>query len=325
MSPSDTSVGAVTGPSIWTCGEAMVALRTDGPLHLGTPWTTHIGGAELNASIGLARLGHRVTWCSAVGDDPYGRFILREARAEAVDADVRIDPERPTGLMRVIRQAQTAQVGYNRAGSAASALDDAVLLDSLNRADPALVLLTGITPALSTTALAGWSAVLRRALEQGRTVVLDVNHRATLWTSEQAAAALHPLVDGVHTVVGDLEELAIIADPEHRGLSEAELVAALFARGVQQVALKRGAEGATLHLPGRRIDRAADPATEVDPIGAGDAFTAGLIAALAEGLDAEQQLARAVAMGAWAVSTAGDWEGLPTRAQLLAGRGGVHR
>ncbi len=303
----------------------MVALRADGPLRMGASWTTHIGGAELNAAIGMARLGHRVTWCSAVGDDPSGEFIVREARAEGLDVEVCVDEAHPTGLMRVIRQAQTAQVGYNRAGSAAACLTSTELLASFEAADPRFVLLTGITPALSISVRLGWWAVLRRAVDEGRTVVLDVNHRPTLWDDERATGALFPNLAGVHTVVGDLGELVIVADPYRRGLSEDELVAALFARGVRQVALKRGAAGASLFLPDRRIDLTAEPAIEVDPIGAGDAFTAGLLSALVEGLSPDDQLARAVSMGAWAVSTPGDWEGLPTRKQLLTGRGGVHR
>ncbi|BAS10895.1 2-dehydro-3-deoxygluconokinase [Arthrobacter sp. Hiyo4] len=56
--------------------------------------------------------------------------------------------------------------------------------------------------------------------------------------------------------------------------------------------------------------------TSIDTVGAGDAFTAGYISALLDGEDVAGRLQRGAAMGAFAVSTAGDWEGLPSRAEL---------
>ena len=60
----------------------------------------------------------------------------------------------------------------------------------------------------------------------------------------------------------------------------------------------------------------------VDPIGAGDAFCAGFLAARLEGLDDPASVRWAVACGAAAVSVEGDMDGMPDRAtldRLLAG------
>lgn len=54
-----------------------------------------------------------------------------------------------------------------------------------------------------------------------------------------------------------------------------------------------------------------------DEVGAGDAFAAGFLASLIAGGDPDRNLAWAAAMGAWAVSTRGDWEGLPTLDELF--------
>ena len=56
--------------------------------------------------------------------------------------------------------------------------------------------------------------------------------------------------------------------------------------------------------------------TAVDPIGAGDAFTAGFLSGVLDGLGPDACLARGATTGAFAVSTRGDWEGSPTRAEL---------
>jgi 2-dehydro-3-deoxygluconokinase len=55
----------------------------------------------------------------------------------------------------------------------------------------------------------------------------------------------------------------------------------------------------------------------IDTIGAGDAFTAGYLSAILDGLDLGDRLARGCALGAFAVAHTGDWEGLPTRDQLM--------
>jgi 2-dehydro-3-deoxygluconokinase len=54
----------------------------------------------------------------------------------------------------------------------------------------------------------------------------------------------------------------------------------------------------------------------VDVIGAGDAFVAGYLAARLDGRDQAARLAQGAALGAFAVGTRGDWEGLPGRAEL---------
>ena len=56
--------------------------------------------------------------------------------------------------------------------------------------------------------------------------------------------------------------------------------------------------------------------TAVDTVGAGDAFCAGLISGILDGLPPQERLDRATLLGARAVSTRGDWQGLPTRAEM---------
>ncbi len=56
----------------------------------------------------------------------------------------------------------------------------------------------------------------------------------------------------------------------------------------------------------------------VDPVGAGDAFCAGFIAARLEGSDLADALETANACGAAAAATLGDQAGLPDRVELAA-------
>lgn len=54
----------------------------------------------------------------------------------------------------------------------------------------------------------------------------------------------------------------------------------------------------------------------VDLVGVGDAFVAGYLSGLLQGADIPARLQRAVTTAAFAVSTRGDWEGLPTPEEL---------
>ena len=54
----------------------------------------------------------------------------------------------------------------------------------------------------------------------------------------------------------------------------------------------------------------------IDPIGAGDAFAAGFLAANLQGLDDQRALEAGAAVAAYAVASLGDIEGLPTEREL---------
>jgi 2-dehydro-3-deoxygluconokinase len=301
-------------PDLLTLGEAMVSLRSTGPLAAGGSLTMHLAGAESNVAVGVARLGHRSAWVGRVGTDEFGEYVLRQLRAEGVGVDgVTRDPDRPTGLMFLERRtADLTRAQYHRAGSAGSALrvDD---LRATLAAGARLLHLTGITPALSDSARAatGWAA--ETAANSGIPVCLDVNYRARLWSRDTARAVLTPLAGHVSIVVASADELDLLGEP---GADESTVVADLFRRGVHTVLVKLGADGARAHTPDGVRHTGALTVTAVDTVGAGDAFTAGYLSGWFDGLDLPGRLRRAATLGAFAVSSPGDWEGLPRRAEL---------
>lgn len=297
-----------------TFGEALISLRSAGPLAAGGALTMHLAGAETNVAIGLARLGHRVAWAGRVSGDELGEFVLRGLRAEGVGTGhVTVDGEHPAGLMFLERRtADVTRVRYHRAGSAGSLL----CVDDLRPALAAgarVLHLTGITPALSEPARQATLWAARTASAAGTTVCLDVNYRARLWSREAARAALTPLADHADVVVASADELDLLSDPTH---GEREAAGALLRRGVGTVLVKLGAAGARAHTRDGVCHAGAANVTAVDTVGAGDAFTAGYLSGVLDGLDLAASLRRAVTLGAFAVSTVGDWEGLPRREEL---------
>ncbi|TYB34527.1 sugar kinase [Micromonospora sp. AP08] len=304
----------MSGLDLLTFGEALVSLRSTGPLTAGGALTPHLAGAEANVAIGLARLGHRAAFAGRVSDDELGAFLLRQLRAEGVDVThVLRDPERPAGLMFLERRtADLTRVLYQRAGSAGSALGVDDLRPAL-AAGARVLHLTGITPALSDRAreAAAWAA--ETAARAGTLVCLDVNHRAKLWSRDDARAVLTPLAGHASVVVASADELDLVGAP---GDDEETLAAGLLARGVSTVLVKLGGDGARAYTREGRRHAAALPVTAVDTVGAGDAFTAGYLSGHLDGLDLAGRLRRAVTLGAFAVAGHGDWETLPRRNEL---------
>lgn len=277
-------------PDVACLGEALVllpALRDGHELTGAAP-----AGAEVNVAAGLAAAGVRAAWVGRVGEDPFGAFLLAELRARGIDVGgVQVDAQRPTGAY-----AKEEGVGpdgeprtrmhYRRAGSAASAMDPAFLdVDGVReRLDAAAVVhCSGITAALSPSC----AALMKVLVARPGPVSFDVNWREQMWPGGDPAL---------------VAELAAAADVVLVGADEARRVfgtdqpVGLRARLPEPrlVVVKDGAEAAFA------IDRAGgvvrQPAVRVDvlePVGAGDAFAAGLLA----GLVRDEPVARCLRRG----------------------------
>jgi 2-dehydro-3-deoxygluconokinase len=304
-----------------TIGEVLVALIAQGgvPLADATTLERHVVGAEANVAVGLARLGRRVAFVGRVGADGFGTAAVRRLRGEGVDVTcLTVDPAAPTGLLiRELRAPGPSEVVYHRAGSAGSRVGPADVEAAAGLIASARWLhLTGITPAISDTAAAAVRRAVELAREGGLTISLDLNLRRKLWSDETAAPVLRELARDADVVLGGPDEIQVVtaADVD----DPAALAAALLELGPRLAVIKLGADGAlglardgaAVHRPGLSI-----PAVR-DPVGAGDAFCAGFIAAQLEGVPLERALDEANACGAAAVVAVGDLTGLPDQTEL---------
>jgi 2-dehydro-3-deoxygluconokinase len=317
----------VRAPEVVTLGECLISLiaSSRGPLAEATTLERHVAGAEANVAVGLARLGHRSAYVGRVGADGFGAAILQRLRGEGVDVEhLIVDPDAPTGVMvRELRDLGPAEVIYHRAGSAGSRLSTADLAAAGSLFPGARWLhVTGITPALSASAAAAVAAAIDRAREHQLTVSLDLNIRRKLWPESRAASILGRLVGRCDVVLGGLDEAALVGGlapslEAGAGVDPEAAADALLALGAQVAVVKLGAAGAlerrrdgvTVRHGGVHVAR------PVDAVGAGDAFTAGYLAATLEGLTPADALALGNACGAAVVATVGDLAGLPTRAE----------
>jgi 2-dehydro-3-deoxygluconokinase len=299
-------------PDVIALGETMLSLiAADAPLATASELRVTFGGAEANTCVGLTRLGMRAAWVSRLGLDAPGERIATSLAAAGVDMRwVRMDPDRPTGLM--LRDTQ-GRVLYHRTGSAASALspDD---LREVPVAKARAVLVTGVTALLGPEPQRAAVALLDAA--RGLRVV-DPNLRPGLWGSDRAEELIAPLIARADLLLGGETELgAFVGD-----LSGEPLARACRRLGPAEVVVKRGSRGAgALDEDGEWHEHAGEPVRDVDPVGAGDAFNAGYLAARLAGAPIQEALAAGAGCGAAVASAVGDTEGFPVPTRTVDDR-----
>ncbi len=305
-------------PEVVTIGETMVMFSPgqNGPLNYVHSFYKRIAGAESNLAIGLVRLGHSCGWISKVGKDEFGKFVVREIRAEGVDVSrVKSSENASTGIMfKEISEGMETKVSYYRKNSAASQMipED---LDAEYIAGAKILHITGITPALGTNCLETVLKAISIARSRGVTISFDPNIRLKLWDREKAREVIKSILPQIDIVLPGVDEGEIIFGTG----SEDKIIDAFLMEGAKIVALKSGSRGAYVANASERY-RIAPYKVErvVDPIGAGDAFAAGFLTGYLENRALTECGTLANAMGAFAVTTAGDIEGLPDRSELEA-------
>jgi 2-dehydro-3-deoxygluconokinase len=303
-------------PDLVTFGETMAVVRSDspGPLQHNDTLRLSCAGAESTVAIGLARLGQHALWVGRTGDDELGELVRSSLRGAGVEVSGSVDAQRPTGLLlRSARTARLTRVHYYRRGSAGSALTFDDLKEPLARR-PRMVHATGITPILGTETRSATLEAISVARESGSVVSYDVNFRSRLATVERAAGITRQALDKVDILFCGADEISVLA----LALGEPSATADdLLRSGLPfELVVKRGSRGAAAAVAGSSASVDAVEVPVRDVVGAGDAFVAGYLSAHLDGLPLEARLHRAVVLGAFCVSTHGDWEGLPTRAEL---------
>ncbi len=297
-----------------TFGETMILMTPtkQGPLDTVREFHKDLAGAESNVAIALARLGHGVAWVSKLGADSFGRFIYKTLRGEGVDVShVQFDEKRPTGVFFKEFIGGRTHAYYYRNNSAASQLhpDDVPLADFTGAR---YLVVTGITPALSPLNQQTTFHSIEQAHQCGMQVVFDPNMRHKLWSIEEARPVLNKIAAQADIVLPGIEEGTMLTGY----IQAAEIAQALITNGAQLVVVKLGPEGAYYQSSTGKGYVSGFQVHLVDEVGAGDAFTAGLLSGLLDNLDVPSAVKRACALGALAVTGTGDYESLPDRHTL---------
>jgi len=267
-------------------GEALIDLVPS------EPWGDHrarLGGSPFNVAVGLARLENPTALMARLGDDDFGRMLRAAAEEEGIDLSAApLATERTTVAIASVDDAGDVTYDFHLEGTA-----------DWQWTDAELHALPSDTELLHFGSIASWTAPgdarideLVREVRAGGGVLVsyDPNVRpAVIGERGRAAGLIEQSVRCAHVVKASREDLEWLY-PD-RGVDDAG--SRWSQLGPALVVVTDGPHGATAHRRAADpIERPGRPVDVIDTIGAGDAFTAGLLNGLARrGLHREDRMA----------------------------------
>lgn len=298
-------------------GEALVEFAAvGGSLEDAQTYRRGFGGDTSNFAVAAARLGARVAYVTRVGDDGFGRCLLRMWQREGVQTRyVRVVPEEPTGIYFLAQDpGGRSHFTYYRADSAASRLSPQDVPPEA--VDAARLLHTsGISQAISPSAREAVRWALERARRRGVVVSYDLNVRPKLLPPPRFREVVLEALPWVDLAFLSTEDAGYVF-PD---VAEEDVLRAVLNLGARVAVLKRAERGcAVATAEGERLAVPAWPVDAVDPTGAGDAFDAAFAVEWLAGRRLDQAARFANAVGALATTEVGATAALPTRAQVEA-------
>ena len=252
---------------ILCCGEALIDMLPRETTSGESAFAPYAGGSVFNTAIALGRLGAPTGFLSGISTDLFGQILDQTLAASNVDASLAIRSARPTTLAFVTLtdgQAEYAFYDENTAGRMIAVKD----LPDLPETVVALFF-GGISLPPDPCGATYESLMLREA--QARVTMIDPNIRPGFITDEPAfRARIGRMMAAASIVKSSDEDLAWL------GMEPGDLIEA----GAKLVCLTEGAKGVTAYWAGGSCFVAAKTVEVVDTVGAGDTFSAGLLAGL---------------------------------------------
>lgn len=291
-----------------TFGEALYRLT---PPHFQTinqasSFEYFLGGSEANTAVGLARLGLKSLWLSRLTDNALGRRMAEALQGYGVDTSriIWTDEDR-IGLYFMEEGAppRDSQVIYDRANSSMSKINaHHIPVDLFQPNGARLFHTTGITLALSSSALGATQRAWDLARSRGYQLSFDLNHRQKLWSAEACNKASQSFLETANVIFiayRDAQNVLGISGTRDEVLKE------LHHRYPQAlIAMTQGADGASVvTVDGEIQHQPAFTAQPIGRIGGGDAFSTGFLYGY---LTEKDPLRWAVATAALKYTIAGD-------------------
>jgi 2-dehydro-3-deoxygluconokinase len=301
-----------------TLGEAMVRLSPPNfrRLEQARSLDVQVGGAELNTAVGLARLGRNTAWVSRLTNNPLGRLIANHAREAGVSTEhvVWTDDDR-VGLyfLEFGAAPRASSVLYDRKNSAIANLRPGTVPWAKVFVGAAWFHVTGITPALGTSAAESTREALQAARAAGLRTSIDLNHRVKLWSNAEAQRWMTDFMKYCDVLITTEEDTERVFDIKGKDYEDvAAQCARRFPLQVVAITLRenplvwKNTWTAIAYREGRTYRTRSYEVEIVDRLGAGDSFAAGLIHGLLDD-DLQKALDYGVAASALKHTIAGDF------------------
>lgn len=279
------------------------------------------GGAPANVAIAVSKNGLEASMCCKVGDDEFGRFLMKTLEEYHVTAACPKLCEEAVTTMAFVSLADNGERVFTFARKPGA--DMFLAPEDVREADieDAVIIHAGSCSLSAQPEASATVRAMRLAHEKGKLVSFDVNYRNVMWKDDQAACmrAVKDILPYVDLLKVSEEEIDMIGGIE-------ALPALMKEHHIAMVIETLGSEGAqaffedeVIRMPGRKVKA-------VDATGAGDAFWGAFLASLriqgvekAEALSAKRirtAMDYGNVSGCICVQSKGAIASIPTRTQI---------
>lgn len=278
-------------------------LPLPGETILGGEFFMNAGGKGANQAVASARLGGNITFICKTGDDIFGKQAIQSFKKEGIDVSYALqDAANPSGvaLITVDKNAENCIVVASGANATLSAEDLQTAQQVIEQA--AIVLLQLEIP------LATVEFVAATASANGSIVILNPAPCC------QLPASLFPYVT---VITPNQHEAEMLCGIKVTDAASAKLAAAAIRdKGVKNVIVTLGPEGALVLSEGKYTHVPASKVEAIDTTAAGDVFNGALAVALLENKNIVEATKFACKASAISVTRLGAQSSAPYRSEI---------
>jgi ribokinase len=272
---------------------------------LGSEFRLGPGGKGSNQSVAAARLGAKVRFISKVGDDNFADMAQRTYEQEGIDTRLLIrSAGQTTGAAAIIVQQASGENAIIVASGAANALTCEEIDLAREQIQASAIFLTQLELPV---------ALVEHGLKIARSLGVP-----TILNPAPACELSDSIFQLCDYITPNESEAATLTGYPVVSLQDAERAAdKLLARGVRNVILTRGAQGALVKTESFTENvEAFDAGPVLDTTGAGDAFNGGLAVGLSEGLSVVEATRFGCVVAGISVTRYGTAPSMPKRAEV---------
>ena len=257
---------------ILCCGEALIDMMPGRAEDGSSCFVPCVGGSVFNAAVALGRLGTSTGFLGGISSDFFGSLFRKTLTESGVSAEHIVISDRPTTLAFVrLVDGEPAYAFYDE-NTAGRMLSPEMLPDI---PDTVSTLFFGSISLISEPCGSFFETLASRESKR-RVIMFDPNIRAGFVDDEEAYRARVDRIFGLSDILKlSNEDLAWLA-----GGSGSTEINSILKRGPRLVVVTSGGEGASAHTRNLTVEVAAKKVEVIDTVGAGDAFSAGILAAI---------------------------------------------
>ena len=318
-----------------TFGEAMVRLSPPNfqKLEQARNLDLQVGGAELNVAVGVHRLGMKSAWVSKLPKNGLGYLIRNRIQEAGVDCSHIVWSDKGRAGLYFVEfgsSPRASSVLYDRAHSSISTIQRGEIDWTRIFSGSKHFHISGITPALSASASEVTVEAMKAAKREGLTVSYDLNYRKKLWSPADAKKIQEPMMADVDILITTEEDTNVVFGIKEKDYEAvAGKLAQTFGLKIVAITLREDLSvwknnwTAIAYQEGKLFRDKKYEVEIVDRVGAGDAFTSGLLYGWLRLKDVQKGIQYGNAFAALKHTLPGDfnWSTLEEVETLLKGGG----